>query len=258
MFKPTKCLDLNTCDLRCSIGMLCIRIMFNFANISFKKCVSSSQTTWLRSIIWAFSSFAFVSSVLAQHDWRSCVPLRAHDGSVSASGLMNWEVTRLTYLYNHINYVHLCRRPSGPPRPDLWTAAGPVRQPRRPVVAIETSVCVCGCAGPRHALQTLASLVPGEQTRHDPGESLFSFREERTERWTGAPLSALRWNAPQCEVRGRSGVVSVKQPAVEMSLFCAECIFFWRHKGLEAFKWSICVPLVWRLRGEPTDRGQTW
>ena len=120
-------------------------------------------------------------------------------------------------------------------------------------------VCVCVCAGPRHALQSLASLVPGEQTRHDPGESLFSFREERTERWTGAPLSTLRWNAPQCEVRGRSGVVSVRQPAVEMSLFWTECIFFfWGHKGLEAFKWSIRVPLIWRLRGEPPDRGQTW
>ena len=42
-------------------------------------------------------------------------------------------------------------------------------------------MCVCVCAfvfaGPRHALQTGLGLVSREQTRHDPSESLFSFRE---------------------------------------------------------------------------------
>lgn len=34
-------------------------------------------------------------------------PLLAFDRSGRVSGLMNWKVTGLTYLYNHINYVHV-------------------------------------------------------------------------------------------------------------------------------------------------------
>lgn len=149
-----------------------------------------------------------------------CCSLSRWPWSVRASGLMNWKVTRLTYLYNHINYVRLCWRPRGPPQSELWTAAGQVRQPWLAVVAIETMICVC--AGPRHALQTGPAWSQGSRPDMTPVRASFHLGR-RDDRGGPGLLPALRWNAPQrYSRRKRSGIVTVRKPAVEMSLFCAE------------------------------------
>lgn len=68
-------------------------------------------------------------------------------------------------------------------------------------------------------------LVSGDQTRHDPGESLFLFREERGQRWTRARLCFLDAMLHRGGQKKHSGIVSVR-PAVEMSLFVLKVFFF--------------------------------
>lgn len=117
-------------------------------------------------IVWLPSP---TSSLLSVHldmlHWRTATitkPLRGRR-QVSVSSLTSWGVTRLTYQYNHINYLHLCWRPqalsfwavncSGPSQAATVCSGGPTNQ----------YVCVNVHEGPRRALQTGPAWSPGSR-----------------------------------------------------------------------------------------------
>lgn len=54
-------------------------------------------------------------------------------------------------------------------------------------------------------------------------------------------------------IRKCSGIVTVRQPAVEMSLFVLNVFF----EDIKVSRLLSVVPLVWWLRGELPDKGQT-
>lgn len=160
----------------------------------------------------------------------------------------------------------------------LWSLQTALRLLNQKLLATVAIVIfyVCLCRGPRHPLQTGLRLSSGEQTRHDPGESLsffFFFLEGRQQ--SRSMLGSASPRSPfGCEREGKfsAGGVSVKcpftvtarQPAVEMSLFILNnCSFFFslskpdiKVSGLLSSPFSFST--LWRLRGEERDRAVTW
>lgn len=212
-------------------------------NVMCLKCLRKMLrwVTWFRSKIWAVQIC-------------ECASIQPKE----------LKVTGWTYLYNHINYLHLCWRPRA--LSDLQQAH--VRQPWLAVVAIETRAYVCGCVfacvqDPDMPYRLGPALSQG--SRPDMTPVRVSFHLGRRDDRDGPGLdSAFSWN-------GKEGncSIGVAQENVQARLLWDSQLwkwaflrwmyfFFWRHKGLQAFKQSILVPLVWWLRGELPDRGQTW
>lgn len=107
------------------------------------------------------------------------------------------KVTGWTYLYNHINYLHLCWRPRA--LSDLQQAH--VRQPWLAVVAIETRAYVCGCVfacvqDPDMPYRLGPALSQG--SRPDMTPVRVSFHLGRRDDRDGPGLdSAFSWNGKE-------------------------------------------------------------
>lgn len=140
-------------------------------------------------------------------------------GPVRMPGLMNWMVILL---------LRICAGGLGPLQSALWTATRQVRQPWPAVVAIEARmyvcVCVCVCVyiGPRYALQTGPGLVSSDQTWPQWKSRHLRWRDDSSilcvclcvcPPWKGRSI------LHRGSIGKHFGMVTMKQPAMEMTLF---------------------------------------
>ena len=165
---------------------------------------------------------------------------------VRACASAAWCTERWQDWHIYIITLIMCICAAGLRPPQSEDCSGP-SQAAITVVAIETRICVpCVCVwGTQTCPTDRASLVSGEQTRHDPSESLYHLGRRH-----GGGSSLLVAEMLRKETVWQGGLWDIQ--LWKRASLCP-MYFIWRHKGLQAFKLSILVPLVPGLRAEQPD-----